>query len=227
MVGTSLRPNQIKAISLSEKYGKIIARELEGVVEDYRNGSTILEIIEKYHIGERYGLTTERCCVTSVSNALGILLSKEERRALESEHHSKKAIELYEEGVGLFSLSEERKQEVRSKAGKIGGQVSYSKGKGFFSLSEEEKRRNSSKGGKAAAVSQGHVPFEDDEKELVLELSQLLEYQKGSRIRTTKIAELLNQRLHNGENIRNERSITNLLFKLRKAGKLEKAVVGQ
>ncbi len=216
MVGTSLRPNQIKAISLSEKYGKIIARELEGIVEDYRNGSTIPEMIKKYHIGERYGLNTERCCVTSMSNALGILLSKEERRVLESEHHSKKAIELYEEGVGLFSLSEERMQEIRSKAGKIGGQVSYSKGKGFFGLSKEEKRKNSSKGGKSSAVSQGNVLFEDEEIKAIQELSQFLEYQKGSRIRTTKIAELLNQKFHNGKNIRNQRSISNLLLRLKK-----------
>jgi len=193
--------SRILAIGLAKKTGRRIAADYPEIARDYRSGLTQEEIVEKYQLSQRYGLTSN-VAVSAVSNALKDLIPEEELDVLSSAHSRigsihranltyergtgifsqttedmrrngrKAGKKCYREGLGVFSLSE---QEL-SDAGKKGAQTLLDEGKGIHAQTKAEKRKASRLG----LLAQGKKPLSDEEKEAFFQLCEDVNYQHHS-----------------------------------------------
>ena len=184
---------QIAAIEVSRKIGERIASDLPEIVDDYRGGSTLSEIAEKYELNEKYGIQRGRAR-QCLQKAIKILIPREERIKLKRKHLQKSFQRNYEEKLGIFSFSSEKLKNM--------GRRSYEKKKGIHAQSREEKKENARKGGrrayelglgvhalsseerrefgKKAAITTGKEPYLDEERNYFYELCENPKYQYES-----------------------------------------------
>ena len=204
--GNELTQKQIIAIRLERKIGKEIARDYPEIADDYRQSSTLKNIVQDYKFSEKYELSENTAQIATL-RALEILISKEERQILGKEHIRKEGLKKYEEGRGMFSLSYEDLEEWRRigrEKGqpiscKIAGRKVYNEKKGIFSRSKEKMKEDGIKGGKRlyelglgihaqsgeekrkfnkmGLLARGYTPFSDEEKRYFFELCENPRYQ--------------------------------------------------
>lgn len=160
---------RVLAVMKSLELAVQLQRDLPGIAQDYRDGMFASEIISKYGITRRYGVTPN-VAKTAVYSALkgyegmgqvGLrvdsfkgLVGESELENLASEHSVRSGHEMgtlaYKRGVGIHGRTPEKRSEDgrRSglKSGSIGGRATYEKGVGMFARSEAQKFNDRSLG---------------------------------------------------------------------------------
>jgi len=113
-------------------------------------------------------------------------------------------------GLGLYALSSEEKAE----AGRKSGKMNYEEGKGIFSMSEAKRREARYKG----LLASGKTPFVEreetetytrfGEKEFMIMLAKSRHYQHfRGRPNLASIADILNDKYHEGSKVRTKKAI--------------------
>lgn len=216
-----LSAEQIASIRLSKEKGRQIALDLPQIAEYYRNKMSLQEIAEKYNIAARYNIT-EGISVSAVYYALsgnrgefgvatydGLITDPSELRKIGLEHKANSGVRGYIYGLGIHALTSEERREN----GRMGGQETYESKSGLHGLTHEEKMKAGHKGGLKSTVLRGQVPWIEEkinglsEKDYVHKLSQLPEYQRGSKVNRALIARAVNERYHDNNPVRTRKSI--------------------
>ncbi len=207
------------AIKLVQETGVILAREFSKIADDYRGGMLGPEIVKKYDIASKFGLTFE-ISTSAVYYTIKILLTEKERkkilamRRIEAGKKGGKAA--VDKGAGIHSLPHEQK----AKNAIEGGKAAVDKGAGVHSLSSEQLARNGIRG----ILAQGKTPWlakviepntQLNEKEYCIYLSSQQEclHSKGPNIgkpNAAKIAAKLNEIFHGGKGIRTRIAVNRL-----------------
>lgn len=211
-----INQRKIKAIHMTRKFGSRIAEDFPRIAEDYRAGDKIPILLERYHIQGEYGIQPH-LAANSLSRALEILLSSEEREVLSTQHKREAGINAKKEGTGIFSLTLEELKNTARKGhlalSSMGGQATYRLKRGIHGLSQEEREKLS----KEAVRAKGYIPFSEEEKSFLLSLSSNQEYYHISNHRNTldyeKIAEEFRERFRI---VRKPKSLKYLMGKLRR-----------
>ena len=248
---------QIKAIRKSLEVGMILQTDFPEIAEDFRNGLSALGIVSKYNLTSRYEITRDIAkegVLRALKGTKGRffemdydgLIKEEERKRIVEEHASeqgrRRAFDLYEKGLGIFSLSEEELEEIHREGGRVGGRRSLELRVGIHGITKERKieigRRNyeskvgchaqtheqfvksGKKAGLASAISRGIIPWSSEELEFAYNLSQDPNYRggiyiQGNRINNKLIAGRINEVYHEGKPIRNSRSVYSGLKRLK------------
>lgn len=222
-MSTDLSESQLRAIKKGASLGRTLQIEIPQIAQDYRNGLSKTQIIEKYGLMELYSLgfnvaqNAVRCHIGGHIGSLGIKsyngsIPQDELEILASEHQAigfnsmsnkqrrangKRAHEL---GLGIHGFSDER----RRKVGKAGGIKSRNDGLGFNGFTLKQKRSQQRK----AMIASGKIPYTPREKIRISELAQNPDFQSGNkRPSYSKIAEQINIEFHTGDSIRTRCSI--------------------
>jgi hypothetical protein len=125
--------------------------------------------------------------------------------------------------VGIYNIPKEK----RTLYGRRGGEKTLREGTGIFSLSEEKRKEIRKKRSKASVKARGDMPFIErngtklGELEYLFDLSQNQQFQHQSgRARglpnLSLIAESLNENYHNNEPVRSKRTVASTLYKIRR-----------
>lgn len=179
------------------KYSLIIGRDIQtkfpGIADEYRNGRTLDELIEKYEIHEVYGTTNLSTARMAISNAL---------RGYDGKLAQVTEVEPY---PGLIETTE--LNGIIKKHRATGIEKQMGKQKGIYGQTHEDHIRL----GQSAVEKQGGHPYSEDEKKLIEELAKQPEYQRKSRINAQKIATEVNRILHqDGKELRSPRQIVRI-----------------
>jgi hypothetical protein len=166
-----LTREQITAMIRARKASEQIIAEYPEIVDDYRSGLTQEEIAEKYEFMAKYCVTLG-VARTAVYVALKKLLSEKELNELEKVHHLNTGLKTYEQRLGIYSQTLKEWEDNSRKGGKKSGQKSYEHGVGLFGLTPQQRIEASRK----AVISQGKVPWSDEEKAYMRELYRSPEY---------------------------------------------------
>ncbi len=217
---------KIAAIIRSASLGVTLQRDMPEIVESYRKGFSLLEIVDMMNVCERYGVTryvAKYGVRKAISGHDGNfrtgpyegLIGDEERRELEREHKSdsgtravehvsiaeriKNGREVHEAGLGIHALSVGQK----SAAGKLGGDNTVKNRSGYHSLSTEKRRIFA----RESVKSRGFVPWGEDEKKRAYEMSLMGEYQhsdgaSAGRTDYSKLTDWVNDTFHSGRKVR-------------------------
>ena len=124
----------------------------------------------------------------------------------------------YEKGIGVHAMTTEQRRAI--------AMDNMRKGLGIHSQTIEDRVRQ----GRKAAITNGYTPWIErtigerkegaystlSEVEFAHNLSLLPEYRRGSLVRTSLIAQELNEVYHGGRDVRSERAVTIRLRKYRK-----------
>ncbi len=207
---------RVTAIARSLSLGRKLQQEIPQLAEDYRAGTKLLDIVSKYEITGRYGVTS------SVARAgVGIAIRG---------YAGGKHVPAFD-GLVPRDEFERLDRERRSVNGKKGGRATYERKIGLFAppgleriipeqhrqgkylLSEEASSAARIRGGIAAAISRGNTLWSETELQCAYGLSQDPGYQVIGGVNNTKIAVELNSRFHEERNIRNNRSAGIMLRK--------------
>lgn len=202
--------SQIGGIAKAIDLGKRIQELFPEIAEDYRNGNSLLDIVNKYGIQEEFGIK-EATAKKSVSFAL---------RGYGGEFKfffSNKPVY-----TGLIDSSElleiakihgvDSGKKLGGKYGSKIGELTFKNKTGIHSQTNKEK----SNSGKKGLVSQGKTPWTDEELKTAYEMSFNPSYRRGIRVNTGKIAEEINSWFHNRNQIRTSFSVTRALYSHRK-----------
>ncbi len=202
---------QVGAFSITANIARQIKKDHPEIVESYRQGMVVREIINFYGIESSYGVTREiaRGSVgVALRGGLGVrgLISKSEAEKLALEHLVNSDARNRELGKGIFGMSpREREEKVYSQQRK--------RGTAIYGLTTGERVE----AGKKSALVQGFVPWDDEgeesESQFALKLSQMSQYRRGSLIRVALIADTLNRVYHKGKSVRTAQSVRNKLRK--------------
>ena len=125
---------------------------------------------------------------------------------------------LYTNRKGAHSMTSEELSDAGRRGGNISGLKNYQEKVGIHGRTSEQMNQDSLKG----VVSRGCIPWSKDEAEYAYSLSQTSQYQcnnganKG-KSNNKKIAETLNNELHDGQLIRTPKSIEAKLFRYRES----------
>lgn len=227
-----LTRKQIVAIRKSLELATQLQRDFPEIADDFRNGVYTSEIVSKYNLIQRYGVSREVAqgavyrALRGYKGGFGLdsyngLINEGELEKLSKEHQSRSGSYFgpitYEKRLGIFSIPEEEMKDICKKAGKIGGKKIVELRLGIHGRTLEQM----SEDGKTAVIARGQVPWEHNEGEYAYNLSQRSAYriQKGpgkGKINTKLIAEEINEFYHNGNPVRSRVSIKKYLAKLRK-----------
>ncbi len=147
-------------------------------------------------------------------------ITKEERIAIGRESGRAN----YKKKIGIHAMTIEQRREL----GRKSGILTYRKKTGLHALTKEEKRAV----GRKSALSRGYTPWierivnEDEslnggfsrlsEEEFAYNLSLIPEYQRKVGSNNKKIAKKVNEAYHDGNQVRNNKSIGNRLSRFRK-----------
>lgn len=246
-VGT-LSPEQIRVIGLSRKIAPLITDDLgQEIVEDYiTHGLSYHEIVDKRDIKDRYGLTSDSVAIRAVWEVIGELVDEETRQTVAQQHWIASGEKYgpiggqttYQEGKGIFGLSSERKKEIASYAGSLGGKKIRTEKIGIFSYSADQTRANSLKGTEAArrknagyfgmtpeqrreagylaAAARGQFVWKDEEIERLQELLLDPGYKtRRGGVDYDKIAQVLNQEFSHD---RSPSAVETRVLKLKRSG---------
>ncbi|MEK6846538.1 MAG: hypothetical protein AABY16_00015 [Nanoarchaeota archaeon] len=157
-----LTPQQIRAIEIAIKLGRTLQQNHPEIVDLYRQGFFLPQIVEQLDIVSEYRVT-ENVALSGVGYAISGnnslfgkifydgLIPEEERKELETEHKFEwgKIIgsRTYEQRKGVHARTKEEMIKHGRMGGKIGGSKSYGEGKGVHGMTTEQKEEASSKGG--------------------------------------------------------------------------------
>ncbi len=239
-----LTPVQYFAMKKSIELGRILQREHPEIAELFRRGNTLVEIVEELSLESKYGVNqnaasaaVQRAISGYAGNYSGIdfeyegLIEEDERIRIGKEHKLKSSFEnahiLMEEKRGIFGKTlEQRAEEGRRNYHRSLGKLTteqrraFGKGayqKGLAKRTTEQRRADAHKGG----IVQGNMPWTDEEKEYVYQLSLDPKYQysegpnKGKNDRW-KIMSEVNQKFHRGNEVRSLNSVSLMISYLRK-----------
>ncbi len=207
---------RVTAIARSLSLGRKLQQDIPQLAADYRAGTKLLDIVSKYKITERYGVTSNiaRAGVGiairgyeggKIVSAFDGLVPRDEFEMLDRERRSvngkKGGRATFERKVGLFAPP----------GSGIPKRASSEQGKYF--LSEEASSAARRRGGIAAAISRGDTLWSEQELQYAYGLSQDPGYQVIGGVNNIKIAAELNSRFHEGRNVRNNHSTGIMLRK--------------
>lgn len=219
------------AITRARQIASRLQKKHPEILNMYRNDKTLSEIVNELSLCDEYTLS-QRVAISAVSAALrgcsnstlglnslkGLLDTKEADELLKKhrQDYNKKAAK---NGIGLYSLSSERRTEI----GKIGGSKSGKKNLELYILSKPEIHKSGSKKG---VIARGKVPWKEreitlnycrlSEKEFTLMLYQSEKYQTWQRRHNIKkIKETVNEVYHNGKPVRTYEAIKQTMSKLK------------
>lgn len=210
---SKLDQSKMGAIKQGIELGVRIQKLFPLIVEDYKEGKSLNELVRDYNIQEVFRVRN-RVAQMAMFYALkgyngyfdsftepaysGLMNISEFKRAAE-EHHIECGRKL-----GLSY-------------GKKVGRLTYKKGIGVHSMSYEERR----KAGQEGMMKRGYFPWSDKEIKKLYKLSQNPNYQcqSGNRIKAIKIAEKINNIFYKGKEIRTPRAIIVMLCKHKKKRK--------
>ncbi|MBW2965567.1 hypothetical protein KY342_00520, partial [Candidatus Woesearchaeota archaeon] len=151
-----LTAKQITAIKKMLELGKELQSRNDAweMVEDARRRMFFLDIALKYGISSSYGVT-EEIAANSVGRMLrgyekgyfvepyDGLIEPGELEEIIQQHHSKSSshvgLKIYEEGKGIFDLSEDERLEACKKGGRTSGKNRATEGSGVCGLTYEER----------------------------------------------------------------------------------------
>lgn len=140
--------------------------------------------------------------------------SKEDRRRTGRKGGNK----LYADGKGVHSLTFEELSDAGRRGGCISGHKNYEEGSGIHGRTTEQMNQDALKG----VIARGCTPWSNDEIKYAYSLSQTSQYQwnnganKG-KPNNKKIAETLNETLHDGQLVRTTKAVEVALVRHRKS----------
>lgn len=220
-----LSDQQKAAMIRSITLGRQIQEDFPEVAEDYRNAdSSLSKIVAKYGIATNYGVG-QKVAETALLHALkgydghliiaeedsypGLIADREEAIRMGVAHNAESSRvlgrQMAEEQKGIFGLSKERRSEIGQKSGK----KQFEQGIGIHAQTAEERKEI----GRLGAISQGKLPYSDEEIAYIRELAQNPFYQRRSRINAMKISEEVNRKFHNGVETRTPEHIKKIFFR--------------
>jgi hypothetical protein len=220
-----LSDQQKAAIIRSITLGRQIQEDFPEVAEDYRNAeSSLSKIVEKYGLTGKYGVKY-RVAETALLHALrgydghmriaeeepysGLIANREEAKQIGVVHNSESARvtgkQMVEEQRGIFGLSKERRSEIGQESGK----KQFERGIGIHAQTPAERREI----GRLGAISQGKLPYSDEEIAYIRELAKNPFYQRRSSINAMKISEEVNRKFHDGVETRTPEHIKKIFFR--------------
>ena len=205
------------AIKFSILLGLEIKKYFPEIAEDYRQGLSLNDLVEKYNIKNFFG-KKEKVCQMGVLYAIkgydgqirlfkletySGLIEKNEAAIIGKEHNRKNSKKIgdhfFQEGLGIFKITKEERQKIGQKSG-----AKLVKEKlGVHAYTHEERKDV----GRLGAIAQGKVPYSDEEILYIKELSKKPEFRKGSLIRAREIAIKINEVFHQKKNVRNANSV--------------------
>lgn len=191
-------PNQMAAIKYVIKSGRELQKQCPEIADDYRNGSSLLSIVNKYDISSIYGVaprTAEAIVASAIKGYDGHLLKIKE-----------------DNYPGLINDEEELRNlgiQHNVDSGRRTGENQYRQGAGIHAQTSKERREV----GRLGASAQGALPYTDEEITYVFELANNPAFQRRTRINAMKIAEEVNRKFHNGEEKRNPTSIKKICYR--------------
>ncbi|MBI2632709.1 hypothetical protein HYW75_06915 [Candidatus Pacearchaeota archaeon] len=206
---TCLEPRTASAIKLSIEIGRRIQQDLPRIAEDYGKLLSRKEIANKYNICEMYGVDIE-IAKPAISYAI--------RGYHGEENVGKHRIPRFE---GLITDKKELKR-IRLKLIEKGLEYMVIEKIGIHSQNIEERRLLSSKGGVNSAISNGFVPWSNEELDEAYRCSENNKYwcRKGyagkHRVDNNLIADRINKLFHKGERVRNGYKVKIKLCRYRK-----------
>lgn len=110
---------------------------------------------------------------------------------------------------GSQNLTDEERQKIASKAGKVSGNKAFNDKTGIHALTERQLDN-----ARALAIkARRQTPWSDKERIENYELAQNPEYRKGSQIKLAEIAKTLNKNNHQNKPVRNSNAVN---FELRR-----------
>jgi hypothetical protein len=204
----AIDPRKAAAIKLSIDLGRRLQQDFPQIADDYRDLMTRGEIIEKYRICGRYGISI-KIAKPAVSYAMRGYNGKEKV--------GKHTIQRYS---GLISDKNELVRIYLALREK-GLEYMVDEKIGIHAQTDEEKRIISSEGGVNNAINRGFIPWSEEELEEAQRCSQLRRYWSKKkyaghyRVNNALIAKKLNELFHNGETVREEYGVRIKLCKYR------------
>ena len=205
----------LHAIRIAANVGLILKIEHTEIKDRFLGGENArqinisLNVPDNYGVSLRVGNAAVRFCLKGYFGELGIdsyegqlsfrdyIAECKRQRHLLSQRFGNQALETQ---VGIFSLDEETRLKIRSRAGKRAKEL----GKGIHSLTTDERRVMGANAGYLSAIKRGAVPWESEQVELVRLLI--------SEGRTNRaIAEFVNKTYFQGKPVRTTDSVYNLI----------------
>jgi hypothetical protein len=219
-----LTPRRIGAIRRSAELGRTLQKE-HPEIEIMYGYYPLMEIVKRldisleYDVNKGVALAGVHKAIAGYNEGLGIegyvgLIPKEEREWLGREHKFNGGHKSHNEKKGIHKLTTKEKRAI--------GYKLHIEKKGIHGRSPEQMREDGIKGNRESMRVKGLIPWTNEEKELIYQLSLNPEYQNGSRTNNLLITIELNKRCHEGEEIRNVKSVGAQLYRIRKS--LEKMV---
>jgi len=202
----ALDERQVSAIKLTLMLGEQLQREMPGIVDDYRRGSSTLDIAIKYGLDKKYGI---------VRKMAGNVVY----RALAGYKGDFKILDLqaYE---GLISGKElkELRAKNNSELWWLIGTVMKEQGKGIHAQTPEERREAIRLG----HIAKGNAPWSDEEIRYALSLAQQPAYQRITRINCKKVSAEINAKYHGGKLVRKPRNFMKLFSDIKRGERYKK-----
>ena len=152
----TLSRKQICAMLWSKKIARSLAAEYPEIADDYRRGRTGREISKLYGFADEFR-TSDEISRAAVEFAIAELIPRDERRRLCYEHLRRSGRERYEMGEGIFSMTDEERDEANRRSLIARGHVPFSPQElGYFlRLCRYKKYRH----GKGAYESKPNFPL--------------------------------------------------------------------
>ena len=202
-------------------YGKELQGVVPQIVDEYRAGKTLNQLVVEFKIVDYFNLTPNKAksarsivyfaLVGNQHSQLGELydglLNPEEAKEIGAKHKHDGQVangfRLKKGNQGIFGMSREEKTAVSSKV----GTAMKKEGKGIFGLTKKDKISI----GQATAADRGYVIHSDDEiilAYLLLDVPQL-RYSNG-RKKLGEMAELINRSIYDRNPVRTTDSLRSL-----------------
>lgn len=195
---SDLSGKQKSAIVSAIKLGRKIGELFPGIAEDYRGGMTIAKIVDEYGLNSHFKIAGS-VARTAVYFAI-------------SGYDGNFSIAEQDPYPGLIADKEEIKRIARKnieKGSSMSGLAQKKLKTGIHAQTPAEKIKI----GRDSAKTKGLVPFSDKEFRLINELSQQLEFKRKTRVNAKKIADAVNEELHDGKTVRTAKNITKALVR--------------
>lgn len=231
-----LNPQQYAAILRSIRLGRTLQIDHPNIAELYRQGDSQDGLVRKLNLEDNYGVTRfvamtaihyalkghdKEFVGSDLSNYDG-LMTAEEMEDLAKKHNSASARELHKQKKGMFGRDKQKHSQDSIHAGNI----TLEKRVGIHAQSNEEKKKAGLKGLK----TQGNLPYSDEEIEYAYALTLNEEYQHSpesafgriiGKPNMSLIASELNQKYHNGKQIRTVRAVEAAISRYKLRNKIE------
>jgi len=198
---SEITEKQCGAVILGIRLGKTIQDMFPAMAEDYQNGLSARQIVEKYKIKEIFGVK-EGVARTVVYNALGGY----DGNFISSKH------EAY---PGLIEDKEEFKRLAKrhnAESGREAGLKQFKLKKGIHAQTPRDRLEL----GSFITIAKGRVPYTEEEFLYIYKLAHTPEFKMGIRIKASKVAKAVNNKFHKGEEVRNSDKITKAFMRIKR-----------